>query len=682
MKKILVLCVLIFIVGTCVAQSTNQLSTPYYDALILQQYLNKDGKIKIDSNNLKKILNILINYINKKDSVSATDIKKFFDPNALGKIDPNPFINIELSKLHAGSNENFIASGLNFNNIDNLNVTTIADGFAKFIVARTKQELSITFFERFQKDIDSIPQLQILFPSTFRALKVIGKEIYNYSAYMDLLRESFQRDLTLLLPNIKKLVDDKSMNIIFIKYPEIRTIFSDALFFVNELGDGRHPGEAIHGYLINQADSGSLEKINKYIYPSLEAFDLFSQSLRSKQEDHYWIGADSLKLLFDKETFQIYIGLIYQMLVQKIIYIDKANTLDSYLLKYKGKVDSLRYKFKPYLTELVDKGENVDTYFNALKQAQKNGKDKPSYQDYFSLFDASLDFFEHLKQGTSLFNINISETEEARIDDYFSTARSLGNIYLDVYQKQYTLAIVEFSGIYQNLLSGKVEEHLKEVNDSIKEKNDDKIKIRLQVNKNRIVKLSRFGKVVLKYGGFISAVVKAESSDDVQKVIESIALPAGSSRIKRETSFNVSLNAYCGLFGGQNRTKFWSKSEYSYGVTAPIGIACSWGIFKHSSLSIFASIIDLGAITAFRFTNDTTTTLSKIQLKDIISPGLFFSYGIPKCPISINAGCQITPLHTTVSATENSYAAKLFRFTVGICVDIPVLNFYTKPKEY
>lgn len=187
----------------------------------------------------------------------------------------------------------------------------------------------------------------------------------------------------------------------------------------------------------------------------------------------------------------------------------------------------------------------------------------------------------------------------------------------------------------------------------------------------------------------MAAVAQAKSSDDVAAAIEAVALPTGSARIKRESESNVSLNAYCGLFGAQNRTKFWSKPEYSGGVTAPIGFAASWGhsVFPFStgtkngwSSSIFVSIIDLGAVAAYRFSNS-TDSVPHIKLEDIISPGLFLSLGFPKSPISFNMGCQMAPLLSSVRSSSNSFGSKTFRFTGAICVDLPILNFYTKSKE-
>ncbi|MFX8731580.1 hypothetical protein ABTM48_20530, partial [Acinetobacter baumannii] len=54
-------------------------------------------------------------------------------------------------------------SGL-LSSIGGLDVTNIADGLAKFLVKRTKQELTIAFFSKFDSLIAKYPDLQTVFP--------------------------------------------------------------------------------------------------------------------------------------------------------------------------------------------------------------------------------------------------------------------------------------------------------------------------------------------------------------------------------------------------------------------------------------------------------------------------------------------------------------------------------------
>jgi hypothetical protein len=191
----------------------------------------------------------------------------------------------------------------------------------------------------------------------------------------------------------------------------------------------------------------------------------------------------------------------------------------------------------------------------------------------------------------------------------------------------------------------------------------------------------------------MATVAQAKNSEQVEDAIEAFALPTGSARIKRETLFNVALNDYCGLFyGGENIKGLDNGYKSTYGITAPIGISISWGkqyAVPFSSLknrdgnwssTFFISIIDIGAITAFRFQDDVTESVPTIELKDIISPGIFYSFGIPKSPLSVNLGYQIGPLLRKVTSTDNSYQNSYSRISIAFVVDIPILNFYTKSK--
>jgi len=206
---------------------------------------------------------------------------------------------------------------------------------------------------------------------------------------------------------------------------------------------------------------------------------------------------------------------------------------------------------------------------------------------------------------------------------------------------------------------------------------------------------------LLRYGSFLAAISEADKPEEVQKVIETFALPPGSSRIKRQSLFNVSLNAYCGLFVGNEVIKGVDPDNplgqlNSYGLTAPIGISISkgyrylpWPMSKipwfHSeagwSSTWFISFVDIGSVAAYRFTNETADQVPTIQLRDIFSPGLFWSLGIPKSPLSFTLGAQVGPNLRKVNDTTNDYSNNTYtRYSASICVDLPVLNLYTKSK--
>jgi hypothetical protein len=675
----------------------------YYDALFLIKHSSYDSHSNIVTLTPVNHHSDSVKFYSQRDSIISV-LNKYFPnidvntdaKNFAGKIGDNPFFynhisynGVLLGKSPAPILKNLFSSGANA--IGAIDVTNFADGLAKFLVERVKQELSISFFEKFKRDLDSNEQLKIVFPSTYFALGVIDKEIYNYSAYLGLLRESFQKDLTLFFPHIGKLINDKCMNEVFSNSQIVRTMLCDAFYIANEFSEGKFPGEILHNYTTNQANESSLRNVNSYLYPSLKTLDLFSQSLRSRQNDTYWINDESLKLLInDTITFRIYLGLIYQRsLVSQIHFTDKIS-FNSILRKYAGNMNALTLLYKPYLEGLIERGRSVNSYYNLIKEDQRKGKDKPTYQDYISLYDATINLMEFLSQSPFLDKF-LSEDSKARtnLEDYFNSARSLGNIYIDVYEKQYPSAIVEFTGIFQNLLSEKLRKQIDSNEIKIKRAGNKGDKNKFKQSNYELEKFLNVNSLVLKYGSFAATIVKAENSEDVKKAIEATAMPAGSSRIKRETPFNVSLNAYPGLFFGH---EFISglrdrHSFNSYGITAPVGVAVSTGL-RNWSYSAFVSFIDIGTIAAFRFQNDSIDQVPSIQLKDIFSPGIFVSIGLPKCPLSINAGAQVGPNLRKVNSRDevtgeylNLYRNNTYwRLSLSLVVDIPLLNLYSKSK--
>lgn len=197
----------------------------------------------------------------------------------------------------------------------------------------------------------------------------------------------------------------------------------------------------------------------------------------------------------------------------------------------------------------------------------------------------------------------------------------------------------------------------------------------------------------IKYGIFMANMAGAKTSDEVNAAIEAIVLPAGSSSVKRETDFNISLNAFIGPFAGAEflpelKTDQWA---FAAGLTAPAGVAVSWGNLGKGkakpggremggkSLSLFIPLIDIGSMASFRMGNDSSQVASEVRLANIIAPGLYVYYGFGKCPVSIGLGGQAGPQLREVTATDVNIDKNFyFRFGFNIVVDIPLFNLYTK----
>lgn len=182
----------------------------------------------------------------------------------------------------------------------------------------------------------------------------------------------------------------------------------------------------------------------------------------------------------------------------------------------------------------------------------------------------------------------------------------------------------------------------------------------------------------------VNGMALAKDSKDVEKAIESFALPSGSYSIKRSSAFNVSLNSYPGILAAYdfNQIDGKSTSAFAPGFTAPVGLSVAFGNVKlwgTTSIGIFVPLIDIGAVTRLHLDGDSSTeTLPELNFKNIFSPGLYLTVGIAKSPFSVNLGGQYGPELKKVGSDINYQS---FRLGLGLTIDIPLFNLYTRPSS-
>lgn len=638
----------------------------------------------------------------------------------------------------------------------NLDVTTFADGLAKFIVARTKEELNIAFFNKF-KEVLSDPKyvdLKTVFPETYGVLMVIDNQIYNYEDYLQALRNAFDRDLSNLPTNLPSIIDNHSAY--FDANPGLKVILQSSFYIAQQVQLKEHPGQMIANYPVDEF-MGANTGINQNVASSFKTLQLISRSFKSKTDSltHYWANDTLIKKLFnDDNAVKIYIGLLIQQAKKDNIVFEGKEKKELWnIINDSYSVTRGYEEYKNFFRTVSSKIRDIEKEINALKGINKDSLRMEKYHD---IAGKALDLMDHLTTVEKMpyFPKGLDIAKKAGI--YIYSARTASDIVIDVNRKQYASAIMKTVMLYDTIfhkdaidtfikkeykvmyrekaalmtkLKSELEEKHKQLTQQIgkskpntdQEKSLAKISERIkdvsklldQIKKDSIDKgvfkkwedsvrneLSMTIKSLLKYGTFMSAVIDAKTSDDVEAAIEAAALPVGSARIKRESTFNIALNAYCGPYMGYERVygldPKWMSTQKStinsYGLTAPVGISISYGgncrkAKNHSSYSLFLSVIDVGAIASFRFSDTTTEVLPTIQLKNILSPGIFFSYGIPTLPISVNAGWQMGPLLRKVGSQidGNTYSDRYGRVSLSICIDIPIVNFYTftsskKPK--
>lgn len=668
----------------------------FQDALLLQKSVeNNDGKL---------ILDILSSY--KKVAITKDNLSTEFKDNAFitDYFTSKSIVSSGIISPHSGTDlsKSIIAKS---SSIGGMDVTKIADGLAKFIVKRTKEELSIAFFEKFKEELDLNPNIQTVFPQTYKSLNAIDKEIYMFKAYIQTLREAFEEDLSNLPDNLPTIMDNNSD--FFDAHLELKASLQSSFYLADRIKDGSHPGEMIENF---PDDYWADHSINKNYRAAFKTIKLFSKSFRdSNGGDAYWHSYSEIKKLFqeDDDLLKIYLGLIVEQAKSDNIVFKTVAIEHEELYKIINDAAALPNdinSYKTFIKDIVQKNQSIELKIKELPTIEN---DSLRFEKYYTIISSSLDLMRKAVKIKKLphfpeLNINL-EVESKR---YFDMAQTTADAAIGVNRRNYASVIVSVldlfnkaSEIYQkedvDLINLQVAvDRQKGIVYSPNGKDDKGAKEKLEKAKTSMNEYidkhykSKYD-VFFKYGTFMATVAQAKNSEQVEEAIEAFALPTGSARIKRETPFNVALNAYCGLFyGGENIKGLDNGYKSTYGITAPIGISISMGNQHfvpfckggHWSHTLFLSIVDIGAVTAFRFKDDTTESVPTIELEDIISPGLFYSFGIPKSPLSVNLGYQIGPLLRKVTSTDNTYQNSYSRISIAFVVDIPLLNFYTKSK--
>ncbi|HVN49701.1 MAG TPA: hypothetical protein VMU30_12880 [Bacteroidota bacterium] len=621
----------------------------YYDVFSLRKYINADGELK-PMDDMYKVLACYSQ--NTTPTNSTLDVE--FDGGA-GK---NPFIIIS-SSTHAMVS--YVNQPISFSPLSNLNVTALADGMAKFLVTRAKEELTISFFDNFRSVINDsrFKDLQTLFPATYKTLNAIGDQIYYYDAYLQTLRDSFKKDLHELPQRLPTIIDNHPDY--FLQHPGMEAIFRSGLYLYDSLSMNKTFGPVLRNYPV-----AYLGKLNPNIKASVQTVQLISESLRDtawfSRPNAYWVSKQQIeKLLEDTVAFKIYLGLLYQKAKIENITFDHHVTLTSVLDTVAAKYDRYADAYRTYFWEIGNKTDELTSFINKYQDTTIKLNDTAKLEFYAQYVSTGIDLLE---TATDVSSLGLTDSSIMKVNNFFlhaqdslsayiTTMRSAANLVFDIKQRDYTSSIVNVFQIYSATLGNSSSES---------------------------------NRKIMKYGTFMASIVQAKTSDEVEQAIEATALPVGSSRLKKESCVDISLNAFVGFYGGYERIKgldgplFENGNFNSFGLTAPIGVCISTGTCI-GSFSLFVSFVDIGSVASFRFSNDSTKQVPSITLQDIISPGAMISYGIPGVPLSLNFGAQIGPNLRAVTATANDYSnAMYYRYSISLCVDIPLFDFYNKPK--
>jgi hypothetical protein len=648
--------------------SQDQQESTFYDAkFIYENCFSKDDGSFIHRESLLDVL--LSKYYPLGTVLSEAELKK------------NPFFASYVPaaiSLSADKKSSFLDKGMSA--IGGIDVTKYANAIADLMIERAKQELTIAFFNRFKKFAEKNPEFQILFPKTSDNLSNLLT--YTYPQMLPALRNGFFEDIKQITYHLDDILQLPRYQELLKKFPEVAV----AIRSVNLVHKLETKTANAADIIKDFAHFNEFKNINtdtnfsntfKNFGASVKLSSILSESLREADASKHriWVTMNQIQEMFDDQSFfNIYMGLIYQQCktdsIKFYLSKDTLDFADSVLAKQK---DNLLI-FQTKITELVTLGNKVSETLADLQRKESN-KEKISNDDIYNYINVSIEVIEYAQNFAKIFDRQLIS------GDYLLIAKKSNALYKDVYSEEYTQAVNDGIDI------------LKQVKNLVvsNKKKDDKDSLKL---------LSTFVEKISPYALFMGNMIEAKTEDQIKAALENVILPVGSSTIKKYTRDwgNISVQSYLGAYYSLNSSNASVQSAWTdkFGVIAPIGISWTPGCFswkRSGSLSIFASLLDLGAIVDYKLKKDSTITDDgtkkeavskdyKIQLGQIFSPGGYLVYGFPwNLPLSFGFGAQYGPGLSKIDAGNNTVITNpSWRWNAFLAVDIPFFNIINKNK--
>lgn len=514
--------------------------------------------------------------------------------------------------------------------------SVVIDGAARFLVKRTKQELEIAFFDEFRKRIEKDTLLFSLLPETYRMLRY--QDYFQVPSLGKTWTTAFEKDL-----------NDVPLNMDLFLRTKCREYYDTTALFVFSLGVNTFKqvkeGTKIPTLLDKLTEDFAFidarkNQTNRKIYNSFKFLNIISSELVTTKEgeaNFKWIERTAFKEL----------GTWGQRYFWLLVYRMNQDFFD----KNVGKMTKVNQFDGTYrvISELVDVYSRLN---NAISIPILD--DSPSA--------AAIVATEQIIKGVELF---------ARLDTIFNPSN----------KGQKELIYNKFLPIASSSLSIMNHAQRKEYG-----------AMSLQIVKTlEAALIPIYGKnapktlkTIFFYMNFMVDVITADDGVKIERIIERYALPPQSYRMKRHTPFSITLNSFSGVGGGFEKAlaisdpnqKAWGAIG---GVTAPIGPSLNWGKIgqsEESSLSLFIPVIDIGAAFAYRWSESAAGFPTDLRWSQVFSPGAYMIWGLPKMPITLAIGGQMTPKLRDITTNGAKLQSNAVRLGINANVDIPFFKLY------
>ncbi|MEM8909275.1 MAG: hypothetical protein AAGD05_15625, partial [Bacteroidota bacterium] len=301
----------------------------FYDALALSNYLQKvpgAAHFVFDASKEAEVYSILLKYApSLADSASHQEIRTAYDANPFIGTSNSPVVDISSMSLSQTTSvgKSLLNAGSGLLDAD---ISKYVDGLAKFLVERFNEELNIHFIAKFQEFINQYPEAETIFPNTNRVIDQFSS--YQYATILQVLRESFEKDVETFAENLLQLTTLTSADcptgdtncmaridtLVHHFQTELGSAYVTTLLTIRELVEGINPRRLIDD-VVNDAAFQNMYDGN--LKNCVKLVDLFSDQIASNTTS-YWVKPSELeKLLLPKHgrllSLDIFLGLLYQL---------------------------------------------------------------------------------------------------------------------------------------------------------------------------------------------------------------------------------------------------------------------------------------------------------------------------------------------------------------------------------
>ncbi len=527
--------------------------------------------------------------------------------------------------------------------------TIIIDALAQVITNRFQEELNIAYLKQFERAVNDSRLVKDLLPNALTVLQ--SNNLLDYKTLLPALRSALHQDLTQISLNLPDALTTEKELLIEALGEDGYVLLLSAFYVYNHADDT--PAVLIEN-LANETFIG--EDVN--IARGLSVLEVISRNLRSSEGLTGWLSVEDLDRLKDPRVFQIFVGLLLikeegALQVFNFQPGNRAGRLIDFITPGSEPL-KLLYDIYRKVKNIQIKVESINRLIEQDEEVSQN--QIQNYLDQIIEFvNLGIRFVNTIEPGA----INLSS-----LDQYLDVAEDIANLRLAITEEDFGKVVANTLGLLDAILPG-----------------EDEIRT-----------------IFARYGNLAISFINAEEEEAVYTALETAALPVNSYRIKQSYPFTISLNAYAGVFGAyetlrgsefeelqrQLGDEMIEESNLTFGLTAPVGLAFSWGSNDKSdataSYTLFTSVLDVGAVVNFRI-QDETSLLPDLSFQNIFAPGAYFIYGFKNSPLALSAGLQYGPELRNVSAGGADINAQAWRFGMAVLVDIPLFRIYTKAGE-